>query len=80
MKKKLQLLEKLYLDKQIILSVRWKYTTCKCPSCWLKTSKRKDKVFHIAKQNYKHMPYWWDKIIELQIQKRHFRCTNCIKN
>lgn len=36
---------KIVLDKQIILSVRWKYTTCNCPSCWLKTSKRKDKVF-----------------------------------
>lgn len=26
------------------------------------------------------MPYWWDKLIELKLNKRHFRCTNCNKD
>lgn len=29
------------------------------------------------KKNYKHMPYWWYKIMEIQIHKKHFRCINC---
>ncbi len=64
-------------NNKVILSVRWKYTTCTCPSCWIKTTKRKDKVFHPSKQNYKHMPYGWNKIIELKLLKRHFRCNSC---
>lgn len=62
---------------KVILTTRWKYSTVLCPCCGFKTSKRKDKKLHEQKQNLKHMPYWWDKIIELKLLKRYFRCTNC---
>jgi len=67
-------------EKKIVLSVRWRYTTSICPHCWIKTSKRKDKQLHKQKTNIKHMPYGWDKMIELELHKRHFRCPKCNKD
>ena len=64
-------------DKKIIYKIRWKYSSTICPHCWLSTTKRKDRELHIQKGNLKHMPYWWDKIIELKLLKRYFRCKNC---
>lgn len=65
------------LKTKLILTTRWKYGAVLCPCCGTKTSKRKDQKLHEQKQNLKHMPYWWDKIIELKLLKRYFRCTNC---
>lgn len=67
-------------ETKIILTLRWKYTTCPCPYCGKKTSKRKDRDLHRAKHNLKHAPYGWDKIIELSLLKRYFRCTDCNKS
>ncbi len=67
-------------DKKIIYEIRWKYSSSICPHCWLSTTKRKDRDLHIQKGNLKHMPYWWNKIIELKLSKRYFRCDNCKSN
>ena len=66
-------------NKKIICEVRGKYTTTCCPHCGSKTSKRQDKTLHKQKHNLKHMPYGGDKIIELKLFKRYFRCDNCHK-
>ena len=67
-------------DKKIIITIRWKYSTSICPYCGLKTSKRKDRELHEQKNNLKHMPYWWDQIIEFKTLKRCFRCIKCKKS
>ena len=67
-------------QKKIIFKIRGKYGNVNCHCCGLNTNKRKDKKLHIQKQHIKHMPYGWDKIIELELHKRHFRCTNCQKD
>lgn len=66
-------------DKKIICEIRWKYSTALCPYCWTKTSKKQEQVLHEQKWTIKHMPYGWDKIIELKLFKRYFRCTQCNK-
>ncbi len=62
---------------KIIYAIRWKYTTVCCPECNLKTSKRKGKKLHIQKQTIKHIPYGWNKIIELVLHKRCYFCIPC---
>lgn len=63
--------------KKLIFQIRWKYFNATCPHCGLKTSKRKDRKLHKQRQRVKHMPYGWDKIIELELHKRYFRCMHC---
>ena len=65
---------------KIIYSIRWKYTAACCPACGLKTSKRKWKQLHKQKHTIKHMPFGWNKIIELELYKRCFKCLNCKKS
>ncbi len=50
-----------------------------CPHCGLSTNKRHDTKLHRQKKLINHMPYWWDKIVKLEIHKRYFRCTKCKK-
>jgi len=64
-------------ENNLIFQIRWKYNCTKCINCWLNTSKRKDKKLHKQKTLVKHMPFWWNKMIELELHKRHFRCNNC---
>ena len=64
-------------EKKLVFQIRWKYTTTNCINCWLNTSKCKDRKLHKQKTLVKHMPFWWDKIIELELHKRHFKCENC---
>ena len=66
-------------DKKIICEIRGKYSTTICPHCDAKTSKRQDQVLHEQKQHLKHMPYGGDKVIELKLFKRYFRCVKCNK-
>ena len=61
---------------KIVVKIRWKHSAL-CPHCWFKTTKRHDKKLHKIKNKYKHMPLWWDKIIELELYKRYFICINC---
>ena len=63
--------------KKIIFQIRWKYNNITCPHCGVNTNKRQDKELHKQKQRLKHMSYGWDKIIELELHKRYFRCNNC---
>ena len=64
-------------SKKIIFKIRWKYNNTACPHCGLNTNKRQDQELHKQKQRLRHMPYGWDKIIELELHKRYFRCNNC---
>ena len=64
-------------SKRIIFKIRWKYNNTICPHCWLKTNKRHDKKLHKQSKLLPHMPYWWDKMIFLELYKRYFRCNNC---
>ena len=66
-------------DKKIICEIRGKYSTTICPHCGTKTSKRQDQVLHEQKNNLKHMPYGGNKVIELKLFKRYFRCSDCQK-
>ncbi len=64
-------------EKRMILQIRWKYNNTTCPHCWFNTNKRKDKKLHKQSKILPHMPYWWDKMIFLELYKRYFRCINC---
>ena len=64
----------------LVFQIRWKYNNTNCVNCWLNTSKRKDKKLHKQKTLVKHMPFWWNKMIELELHKRHFKCKNCKTN
>jgi len=75
--KKVKIIWTIEKSKKIIVQIRWKYNNTVCPHCWLNTNKRYDKKLHKQKQTLKHMPYGWDKIIELELHKRYFRCNNC---
>ena len=66
-----------YELNKTIYSIRWKYSTTCCTKCGLKTSKRKWRQLHKQKQTIKHMSYGWNKIIELKLYKRYFKCINC---
>lgn len=63
--------------KQLIFQIRWKYNNTTCPHCGFNTNKRQDKKLHKQNKLLPHMPYWWDKMIFLELHKRYFRCTNC---
>ncbi len=63
--------------KKVIFQIRWKYWNQTCPCCGLNTNKRHDKKSYKQKYRLKHMLYWWNKIIELELHKRYFRCTKC---
>jgi len=64
-------------SKKIIVQIRWKYNNTTCPHCGLNTNKRQDKKLHKQNKLVPHMPYWWDKMIFLELHKRYFKCTNC---
>ena len=63
--------------KKTILQIRWKYNNTTCPHCGFSTNKRQDKKIHKQSKLLPHMPYWWDKMIFLELYKRYFRCSNC---
>lgn len=75
--KKVMIFDFHYELTKIIYSIRWKYSTTCCPKCNLKTSTRKDNKLHKQKQTIKHIPYGWNKIIELELHKRYFKCNKC---
>ncbi|MDQ7022080.1 MAG: hypothetical protein Q9M97_00860 [Candidatus Gracilibacteria bacterium] len=64
-------------NNNLVFQIRGKYNNTDCINCGLKTSKRKDKKLHKQKTLVKHMPFGGDKVIELELHKRHFKCENC---
>ncbi len=64
-------------NKKHILTVRWKYKTCECPTCKVKTSKRDGLHEVTMKTSCKHLLLSDGNMVELKLVKRTFRCKFC---
>ena len=48
-----------------------------CPACKCKTDKRQDRLEHLQKPTWKHIYLSDNRMIELRLVRRYFRCHKC---
>lgn len=65
-------------NKAIRIQIRWKIIKHKCPKCWWYNTKRYWKTYETVIVNHLFVSNYM--IVQLEIEKRRFKCLDCEKN
>lgn len=77
---KVDLVDYKNIDNTLLFIVQWKTKGCRCPICWVRTTKKQDLSLYHSKRNLKHLALSDNRMIEVKTIKRYFTCKKCNKN